>query len=595
MKNSLIVLVAFLAVLMCYCKSNHPLAPAEQSKGYLLTNFDTLQAVATNKLLRLAATGPADSVQAAFLETRRAYKQVEMFTEYYAPTASKEMNGAPLPELEIEETKSFEPSGLQVIEEYLFPEFEEGNREELVREVKKFISVSGRARVILESMEFSDANVLAACKQEIFRIIVLGISGFDTPITATGIQEAAVSLKAVQKVLSFFGGNKLLEQLLQQAIAYTSENYDFDGFNRMAFIARFANPITAELVRWQEELGIDPVDAKLVLNDKAATLFDRNALNANVFAGSAEAMATPEKIALGKTLFFSPVVSGGTRTCGSCHKPELAFTDGLPKSAAVEEGKFVQRNAPTLYYASLQHAQFYDMRASTLESQAVDVIRNKDEMHGSVEEAAFRLNQQVAYQQSFRQAFPQMETEIQPKHVMIALASYVRSLTPFSSRFDRHMRGEEQLLTVQEVQGFNLFMGKAKCGTCHFLPVFNGTAAPSFNNTEAEVLGVLQDPRAPHPTLDSDEGRYIHSKMEELRYAFKTPTLRNIAKTAPYMHNGAYETLEEVMNFYNKGGAQGLGLQLDNQTLPPDPLHLTEQEIQSVIAFLHTLTDEVAP
>ncbi|GAB3818318.1 hypothetical protein GCM10028895_15430 [Pontibacter rugosus] len=287
------------------------------------------------------------------------------------------------------------------------------------------------------------------------------------------------------------------------------------------------------------------------------------------------------------------MVSGNSSTCGACHKPELAFTDGLPKSAAIEKGKFVQRNAPTLYYAGLQHAQFYDMRASTLESQTVDVIRNKDEMHASVEDAAHRLNAEADFILAFKQAFPGMEAEIQPKHVMMALASYVRSLTPFNSRFDRHMRDKEQHLTAQETKGFNLFMGKAKCGTCHFMPVFNGTAAPAFNNTEAEVLGIVENPRAAHPMLDPDLGRFTHNKMEELRFAFKTPTLRNVAKTAPYMHNGSYQTLEEVMDFYNKGGAQGMGLQLENQTLPPDPLNLTEEETKSIISFLHTLTDEV--
>ncbi|MDX5480914.1 MAG: c-type cytochrome, partial [Hymenobacteraceae bacterium] len=517
------------------------------------------------------------------------------FTEYYAPTASKELNGAPLPELEVEETTAFEPSGLQVMEEHLYPTFEEENREELIREARKFLSLTHRVRTILEGAEFTDAHILNACKQEIFRIIVLGISGFDTPLTATGVQEAAVALASVREVLSFFGENHKLQQLLQEAIAYTSGSGDFNSFDRMAFITRYANPITAEIVHWQQQLGIPALETPLAINTEAATLFDENSLNSDYFAGTAEASVTPKKIALGKALFFSPVISGNTSTCGTCHKPELAFTDGLPKSAALEQGKFVSRNAPTLYYAGLQHAQFYDMRATNLESQVVDVIRNKDEMHGSVEEAAQRLNQQPDFVQAFREAFPGMEAEVQPKHVLLALASYVRSLTPFSSRFDAHMRGSKEQLTDQEIKGFNLFMGKAKCGTCHFAPVFNGTAAPHFNNTEAEVLGVLQNPRAAHPTLDPDEGRFTHSKMEELRFAFKTPTLRNVAKTAPYMHNGAYETLEEVMDFYNKGGAQGMGLQLENQTLPPDPLHLTDEETKAIIAFLHTLTDEVKP
>jgi cytochrome c peroxidase len=342
---------------------------------------------------------------------------------------------------------------------------------------------------------------------------------------------------------------------------------------------------------WQKELGIPPVEAALALNPSAATLFDQDALNPNFFVGTLEARSSLQKVALGKDLFYNPIVSAGTRTCGSCHQPELAFTDGLPKSEALHQGKYVGRNAPTLLYAGFQHAQFYDMRSPTLENQAMDVIANKDEMHASVEEAAVRLSQKPAYVKAFASAFPTMEEEIKPRYVLMALAAYVRSLSPFKSRFDLHMRGEGGQLTSEEIAGFNLFMGKGKCGTCHFMPLFNGTAGPSFSTTEGEVLGVLQSPKSKKPVIDPDEGRYSHNKIEELRFAFKTPTLRNIAKTAPYMHNGAYKTLEEVMDFYNKGGGAGLGLELEHQTLPADPLELSAQEQKAIIAFLNSLSD----
>lgn len=592
MKKVYFALVLLMPLLLYFCGPANEETPAQKAKVYALSHLDNLQHTAEQQLLPLAQTGTEEAIRKAFHQTRRRYKKVELFTEYYAPTASKALNGAPLPEYEVLESSAFEPSGLQVIEEHLYPELEEENREELVREVKKFISVLARARVILLNMELEEANLLNACKQELYRVIVLGISGFDTPLTNTGVQEAAVALQSVQEVLAFFGEHKALQERLQQAIAYTEASPSFEQFDRMAFITQYINPITTEITEWQNSLGIEPLPNQLVLNAQATTLFSPDILNPDFFGGTADGATTPEKVALGKALFFSPVLSNGTRSCGSCHRPELAFTDGLPKSAALEEGKFVQRNAPTLFYAGLQHAQFYDMRATSLEGQAVDVIRNKDEMHFSVEEAAQRLNQEPAFMQAFDKAFPGIERGVQPRHVMLALASYVRSLAPFNSRFDRHMQGEPQL-KEQEIKGFNLFMGKAKCGTCHFMPVFNGTAAPAFTATEAEVLGVLQNPKATHPTLDPDQGRFTHSNMEELRHAFKTPTLRNIAQTAPYMHNGAYETLEEVMDFYNKGGAQGMGLSLENQTLPPDPLQLSQEEIQAIISFMHTLTDEV--
>lgn len=182
-----------------------------------------------------------------------------------------------------------------------------------------------------------------------------------------------------------------------------------------------------------------------------------------------------------------------------------------------------------------------------------------------------------------------MEKEIKPRYIMIALASYVRSLSPFNSRFDKYMRGEKEQMNAEEIKGFNIFMGKAKCGTCHFMPVFNGTAPPMFINTEAEVLGVPMKPNS--QSIDTDSGRYIHNKMDELKFSFKTPTVRNIADTAPYMHNGAYQTLEQIMEFYDEGGGAGLNIELENQTLSPDKLNLSEAEQKAVIAFLGTLTD----
>jgi cytochrome c peroxidase len=135
-------------------------------------------------------------------------------------------------------------------------------------------------------------------------------------------------------------------------------------------------------------------------------------------------------------------------------------------------------------------------------------------------------------------------------------------------------------------------MGKAKCGSCHFAPIFNGTQAPLFIKSEAEVLGVPSAPDTIAAVIDADPGRFGLYQYPQFRYAFKTPTLRNISKTAPYMHNGVYKTLEQVLDFYNRGGGAGIGIHLDNQTLSGDPLQLNANETKSIIAFLNTLEDK---
>ena len=154
------------------------------------------------------------------------------------------------------------------------------------------------------------------------------------------------------------------------------------------------------------------------------------------------------------------------------------------------------------------------------------------------------------------------------------------------------MRGEISSLPVEVKRGFNLFAGKANCGTCHFMPVFNGTVPPYFFDTDGEVLGV---PDETGKKLDSDIGRQgivlNQYRYEFLSHMFKTPTVRNVELTSPYMHNGTYSSLEEVMEFYNKGGGKGLGFDVPNQTLSHDNLNLTPEEIDDIISFMKALTD----
>jgi len=149
------------------------------------------------------------------------------------------------------------------------------------------------------------------------------------------------------------------------------------------------------------------------------------------------------------------------------------------------------------------------------------------------------------------------------------------------------MRGNENALSVQELKGFNLFMGKARCATCHFVPLFNGITPPKYVMSETEVLGVPRSQK--DSTIDPDTGYYGVIGIDSYKYAFKIPTIRNIDKTAPYMHNGVYQTLEQVMDFYNNGGGAGLGINLPNQTLSKENLHLTEKEKEDIIAFMKSL------
>jgi cytochrome c peroxidase len=592
MRNKHVAVLSLLivSVLISYCTQQKIKEPLSAIKSQLILQHDSLS-TAINRLSELINTDDSIGIKMAFLKSRKSYKKLEWFAEYYAPGVSREINGPPLAEIETEETKFAEPSGLQVIEELIYP-WQPAKVAVLKREMLSLKSSLARLKTIIEDTELTDAHVFDACKLEVFRVEITGITGFDTPLSFAGIDEAACVLTSVSNVLRSYGAHDELQKTIYEAINHLRQHPDFDQFDRMDFINTYANRITSGIVKWEKKLKTKRLDHEQALKNGVETLFDKDMFNVNHFVNSSEAMPTKEKTQLGKALFSDAIVSGSSRTCKSCHNPALAFTDGLDKSIAITKGQFLKRNAPTLLYAGLQNAQFYDMRFQTLENQAMDVISNKDEMHGSVEDAALRLQQHPEYYGKFKKAFPTMEAEIKPRYVMMALASYVRSLAPFDSRFDAYMRGDKTKLNEEEVEGFNLFMGKAKCATCHFMPLFNGTAGPVFANTEGEVIGVLENPTAKTPVLDSDEGRYSWIKMDQLMFAFKTPTLRNIAVTAPYMHNGAYKTLEQVMDLYNNGGAAGMGIKLENQTLASDSLHLTKVEIKKVISFLNTLNDK---
>jgi cytochrome c peroxidase len=146
-------------------------------------------------------------------------------------------------------------------------------------------------------------------------------------------------------------------------------------------------------------------------------------------------------------------------------------------------------------------------------------------------------------------------------------------------------------MTKNEINGFNLFMGKAKCGTCHFMPLFSGAKPPRYYYMESEVIGVPSTVKKINAKLDADSGRYLSTRYPIHQFSFKTSTLRNIALTAPYMHNGVFKTLEEVVDFYNEGGGKGLHIAPPNQSLPFDKLNLTPQEKKDIISFMKTLTD----
>ena len=578
-----------------FSNGKEKLVPTKAIAQDLLTQVDDLSVFLKNKLQAAAESKSPNEkqLQQLFLQARLRYKKVEWATEYFDVATARAMNGAPVPEVEMSSGQVFEPAGLQVIEACLFPKYDITKQKELVKQLKTLQAGCNKYKTYFSNIDILDGQVFDASRLEVFRILTLGIAGFDDPLTQKSMAESAVGLEGVQSALKYYAGSdersKKLSSQISAAVAYLQTHTGFDNFNRAEFITHYGNPISRSIADLEQHLNIHVIRYNRLLSQDAKTLFDANAFDVNAYAPNADAASTPKKVILGKMLFADPILSGtGTRSCRSCHQPEKAFTDGLIKNTVIGTKQPLKRNTPTLLNAGLQPSQFYDLRANTLEDQVSNVVQNPDEMHGSMGVAAKRLWQNKTYRALFIKAYPAAKRiTIDTLEVMNALGSYVRSLALLNSRFDNYMRGDNNAMTKDELRGFNLFMGKAKCGTCHYMPLFNGTLPPRFMKMESEVIGVPKSATA--HMIDDDLGRFSIVQTPSFKHAFKVTTVRNASRTAPYMHNGVFTTLDQVMDFYNKGGGTGLGIKIDNQTLPFDKLNLNAKESKDIIAFIKSL------
>lgn len=537
-----------------------------------------------------------------FIQCRIAYKKMAVITEHFNSGESTRLNSPALNRLLSDAPDDIgEPDGLQAIEQLLYSDWSQASYEQL----EKYLNGINIEIVNLENepdKEYkSRPNLLwDALRSATLRIITLGITGFDSPVAQLSIPEAKASFEVIKELLPFLkndAGNPIdTEQLAAQinnAVKYLSKHNNFNSFDRLVFIKQYGDPIYKEFNRIRIFNHIDAPDGANPINFSSISIFNEDAFNINFF-GPSDSMywVKTENVGLGKKLFYDNIISGNKdRNCSSCHRPDKAFTDGLKTPLSVDNKTPLLRNSPTLLNAAFQTKFFWDNRVSLLEGQLAAVIHSTQEMKGSVQEAVVEITSNPEYMILFKKAYPYETVPVNTFTVINALSAYIRSLSSVNSRFDKYMRGDVSKLSAKEKRGFNLFAGKAKCATCHFIPLFNGLVPPVFNETESEVLGVPSNASKTNAKLDEDLGRYSFTRSPIHKYSFKTPTLRNVELTAPYMHNGVYNTLEEVMEFYNNGGGKGLKIDPANQTLPFDKLNLSKNEIKDIIAFMKTLTD----
>jgi cytochrome c peroxidase len=298
-----------------------------------------------------------------------------------------------------------------------------------------------------------------------------------------------------------------------------------------------------------------------------------------------------ERVALGRLLFFDPILSGANDiSCATCHHPDLGFGDGRALSMGKGAkglgpdragGAVVRRGAPSLWNSAFNHMQFWDGRAPDLEEQARGPITSEIEMAENPDALVGELKAIPEYAQKFDSAFGAANgAGVSFDNVVKAVAAFERRLTANNAPFDRYVAGDLNALTAAQIRGFNLFRsGRTRCFECHGMP--------TFANRDFKIIGVPENDPNGH-----DFGRFDVTKGEGNKYAFKVPTLRNVALNAPYMHNGRFKTLEEVLDFYAAGGGPGVGFK---EPKVDDKIHaytITAEEKQDIIAFLYALVDE---
>lgn len=360
-----------------------------------------------------------------------------------------------------------------------------------------------------------------------------------------------------------------------------------------------AAPTTAEITELAR--STPPGDREAWLKLARAVLASENVMPMTDPEEPLNNRGEKSRVELGYQLFFDPVLSGDkTTSCASCHHPDNWMADGLPKGVGLGgrgygaqragTGQELKRNTPSIFNVAYNPVQFWDGRVGSLEEQALVPLFAEDEMHQtSVDELVRRLRAIPAYREMFADAFgfnsKRDGSEINLQNIARALAAFERKLNITDTNYDHFVRGRDDKLTTEQLRGMVVFFGQGQCAVCH--------TPPHFHDGVLSSIGVTKSPQKGAP-LDDDPGFGAVIRKRDGFGMFKTPGLRNVSRTGPYMHNGAFKTLEEIVEFYNDGGGRGRGLDVYSQDAKVAKLDLNDQQKKDLVSFMKSL-DSLTP
>lgn len=543
--------------------------------------------------------------------SRLKLKGVDFWLRYLEPISYKQING-PLPvEWENEVFEKFEKpykrlgAGLTLSEEELNEE--NPDRKKLADLIQKSIKALDvfNADSITKNLETHHHFFLA---NRLYLLNLAGIytTGFECPDTSQIIIELRLMMNDIKAVYTVFNHSYTATvltpeylELYDKALRFVQlQPTEFSRFDHFSFIRDYVNPLFAlnqRFIRYYKVISNNFNDYSL--NDNCNSIFDKSlyeGMNAKGIYTLVDDTETLEEIrGIGKLFFYDPILSGNNkRSCASCHKPTEYFTDTVATTSLQFNGYItLPRNTPSLLNVSYNHLLMLDGKHISLQAQGKDVITNPIEMASNESDLLEKVLSCKDYKKSLKKftKYTPQEKDITLQHIVSAITFYYSDFSNYYSHFDYAIENKKEL-TDDAKRGFNIFMSKAQCATCHFAPQFNGVKPP-YIGSEFEVLGV------PHDTtfsgISPDRGRYEINPANETFDAFRTGTIRNAQFTKPYMHNGVFKKLDEVIDFYDAGGGAGKGLKVPNQTLSSDSLKLSATDKKDLLAFIFSLNENI--
>ncbi len=575
--------------------------------------FNQQQAVLENSITHANLSSEEDiqTVRREIEATRLKLKNIDFWLRYFEPNAYRKING-PLPvEWENEVFEKFEPpyrregAGLSLAEIALA-------QKPLIKDT--LLSLIKKSQEAVKTFEADSITSQLNSFNHFFlanRLFLLNLSaiyttGFECPDSSNIIPELRSMLAGIKDIyISYnqsFPETPLTGEYLdlyEKTISFANgQPVQFSAFDHFTFIKEYVNPLFALNQKFINAYNATSINFNdYTLNNNTLSIFDKSLYSSQSTKGlysMVEDEKTLDEIRhIGKLLFYDPILSGNNlRSCASCHKPSQYFTDTTVSTALqFDRQQRLPRNAPTLINSIYNHLIMLDGKHISLQAQGRDVITSSIEMNSNEKELLKKVLSCKEYRDALKEFLKRTpeEKEITLNHLVSAITFYDGSYSRFYSPFDEAMNNKGPV-TDDIKKGFNLFMSRAKCATCHFVPNFNGVKPP-FVGSEFEVLGTPED--TSFKELSPDKGRYLINKAPETLHAFRTGSIRNAAYTKPYMHNGVFKTLDEVIDFYDVGGGQGKKLVVDNQTLPGDSLKLSTLEKKELLAFIYSLNEDI--